>query len=382
MPLSLTVTPRRRTPPAPLVAAHDPVQVRGALDHVSDAVLTADAAGCLRSANAAARALLALPPDAPLEGRTLDDALAPEAHSVFLGAREHAREVGAWTGDLVLRRANGEDCPVALTLIAQRDATGLPAGWAVVARELASPVRLRAVDAQARRYEGVGRLASGVAHDFQNLLAATLASSEHLLARFPAGSAERGDLEAIRSATERSARLVTQLLGYARRALDAPRACDINQSVRHVEDLLARVLTPSIALELDLAPVLPLIPVERTALEQGLLTLAVVVRDALPTGGLMAIRTDEVVHAPADLSRLVAPPGRYVALSVSARRAGAAPPAPGRRRDDTGLALASVTALVVQAGGFLWGESLPGREVTYTLWIPRADDDPATPPPG
>jgi two-component system cell cycle sensor histidine kinase/response regulator CckA len=156
----------------------------------------------------------------------------------------------------------------------------------------------------------------------------------------------------------------------------------VNQAVRHVEDLVARVVTPAITLELDLAPVLPLIPVERAALEQALLTLAVVVREALPTGGVMAIRTDEIVHAPADKAYAVAPPGRYVALTVSARRAGSAPPPAARRRDDTGLALASVTALVVQAGGYLWGESLLGREATYTLWIPRADDDPVTPPPG
>jgi two-component system cell cycle sensor histidine kinase/response regulator CckA len=351
---------------------HPPL--RDALDHVTDAVLTADAKGRFVAGNAAARALLALPPDAPLDGRTLDDALAPEAHCVMAAAREHALELGRWTGDLVLRRATGDDVPVSLTLIAQRAAGGALEGWSVVARELASPVRERAGAQQARRFEGVGRLAAGVAHDFQNLLAATLATSEHLLARFPTGSAERADIEAIRGATERSARLVQQLLGYARRALDVPRAADLNQAVRQVDDLLVRVLGPAIALELDLAPVLPLVPVDRAALEQALLTLAVVVRDALPAGGLMAVRTDEVSHQPADPVRAVAPPGRYVSLTVSAQRLGPATPARARR-EDTGLALAAVTALAVNAGGFLWGESLPGREATYTLWIPRADDD-------
>ncbi len=358
------------------MAAH--AHLRNALDHVADAVITTDAHGRFLTGNAAARALLALAPDAVMDGRTVDDVLAPEGHAVLAAAREHATELGRWTGDVVVRRATGDDVPVTLTLIAQRAPDGALEGWSVVARELASPVRERAQAQQARRFEGVGRLAAGIAHDFQNLLAATLATSEHLLARFPAGSAERGDLEAIRGATERSSRLVQQLLGYARRALDVPRAADLNQAVRHVDDLLVRVLGPTIALELDLAPVLPLVPVDRGALEQALLTLAVVVRDALPTGGLMTVRTDEVAHQPADAVRAVAPPGRYVSLTISAQRLGPGAPAPGRRREDTGLALAAVTALAVQAGGFLWGESLPGREATYTLWIPRADDDVGT----
>ncbi len=374
--LSLSASPRRRTPPAPAtVARRDHAQMRGALDHVTEAILTADDSGALLTGNAAARALLALPPDTPLEGRTLDDALAQEAHAVFATAREHAAELGSWTGDVVMRRANGEDCAVSLTLLAQRSPGGALTGWTVVARELSSPVRLRAVDSQARRYEAVGRLASGVAHDFQNLLAATLATSEHLLERFAEGSAERSDVEAIRSASERSSGLVKQLLGYARRAFDAPRASDLNAAARGVHDLLARVLTPAITLEYDLAPVLPLVPIDRAPLEQALLTLAVVVRDVLPTGGVMTIRTDEIVHIPQGTVRSVAPPGRYVALTVSARRTAAQLAGSARRRDDTGLALASVSALAAQSGGYLWGESTLGREATYTLWIPRADDE-------
>jgi signal transduction histidine kinase len=353
----------------------DNAQVRGALDHVTEGILTMDADGALLTGNTAARALLALPPDAPLEGRTIDDALAIEAHAVFATAREHAAELGSWTGDVVMRRAGGEDCPVSLTLLAQRGNAGVLTGWTVIARELASPMRVRAAEAQARRYEAVGRLASGVAHDFQNLLAATLATSEHLLERFAEGSAERGDVEAIRSATERSSGLVKQLLGYARRAFDAPRAADLNAAARGVNDLLARVLTPAITLEYDLAPVLPLVPIDRAPLEQALLTLAIVVRDVLPMGGIMTIRTDEVVHTPRDPVRAVAPPGRYVALTISARRTSAPPAGASRRRDDTGLALASVSALAAQSGGYLWGESIEGREATYTLWIPRADDE-------
>ena len=379
VPLTVVARTRRRTPPAVVTfSARQQDRVRVALDHVTDAILTADARGCLLTGNAAARTLLALPPDAPLEGRTLDDALAVEAHAVFANAREHAAELGSWTGDLVFRRANGDDCPVSLTLLAQHTPDGALEGWSLVARELASPIRQRALESQARRYEGVGRLASGVAHDFQNLLAATLATSEHLLERFSVGSAERGDIEAIRSATERSSRLVKQLLGYARRAFDAPRAADMNQAVRQVEDLVARLVTQSVTVEFDLAPVLPLVPVDRAALEQLLLTLAVVARDALPTGGVITFRTDEVVHTPNDPARAVAAPGRYVALTVSARRAAEPQPRARRPREDVGLALASVTAIVALAGGYLWGDTLPGREATYTLWIPRADDEAST----
>ena len=349
--------------------------LRAALDHVTDAILTADADGHLLTGNAAARTLLALSLDSPLEGHALDDTIAPEAHAIFAAAREHARTLGAWTGDLVLRRANSEDCPVALTLLAQRATDGRLIGWSVVARELASPLRERAADSQARRYEAVGRLASGVAHDFQNLLAATLATAEHLLQRAAAGSAERADVDAIRTSTERSAALVKQLLGFARRAFDAERASDLNAAIRHVESLLARVVTPAITIEFDLAPRLPLILIERSALEQGLLTLAVVIRDALPVGGVMRIRTDEMVHTSADARRSVAPPGRYVTLTVSARGPGAAAPAGQRRRDDTGLSLASITALAMQAGGYVWADTLPGREATYSIWIPRADDE-------
>ena len=373
---------RHTTPPAARTAhAHDAAQLRGALDHVSDAIIATDASGRFLWGNAAARALLALPINQPLDDRTIDDALAAEAQPLYAHAREVALELGAWTGDLVLRRASGEDCAVVLTLLPQRASDGAVEGWAMVARELATPIRTRAADSQARRYEAMGRLSSGIAHDFQNLLASTLATSEHLLSRLSEGSAERADIEAIRTAAERSAGLVTQLLGYGRRAFEAPRASDLNAAVRHVEDLLPRLLAPAIALELDLAPSLPLVPMDRGPLEQALLTLAVVVRDALPSGGIMGIRTDEVVHAPAEATRSVAPPGRYVALTVSARRSGDGEHPTQRRRDDVGLALASITTLVVRAGGFVWAETVHARAAVYTIWIPRADDElPATLP--
>ncbi len=237
---------------------------------------------------------------------------------------------------------------------------------------------------QAQKMEAVGRLAGGVAHDFNNMLTAIRGNAELLLMDTPPDDPRRLDLEEIQHAANRSADLTRQLLAFSRQQVLQPRVLELNQSVAATERMLRRLIGEDIDLATMLDPALGRVTADPGQVEQVLLNLAVNARDAMPQGGKLWIKTANV-YLPAGDRRLgpEAAPGPYVAVTVVDTGCGMDDATLARiwepffttkeQGKGTGLGLSTVYGIVRQSGGTVWAESEPDRGTAITTYFPRTD---------
>jgi signal transduction histidine kinase len=256
----------------------------------------------------------------------------------------------------------------------------------------ASQARSRTLETQlavSQRMEAVGRLAGGVAHDFNNILTAISGYADLLLADLPPSDDRRKDVEEIHQAAQRAASLTQQLLAFSRRQVLQPKVVDLNGLVRDIEKMLRRLIGEDILFATVLHPRLGNVRADPGQLEQVLVNLAVNSRDAMPDGGRLTIETRNV-----ELDESYAAdhpgvkPGRYVLLAVSDTGMGMDEETKARifepffttkvRGKGTGLGLATVYGIVQQTGGHIWPYSEPGKGTTMRVYLPRVDE-PADP---
>ena len=240
---------------------------------------------------------------------------------------------------------------------------------------------------QAQKMEAVGRLARGVAHDFNNVLAAILGCAELLAMRFKAGDPSRLDAEEIQKAAERGANLTRQLLAFSRRQPLEPQRLDLHAIVRGVDSMLER-LTDNIELRIHTPGPPPDVRVEPGQIEQVLMNLVVNARDAMPDGGTIDITVEAVdLDERAALAYPGMPAGRYGLITVRDTGAGIAPelqrhvfepffstkdPSKG-----SGLGLSIVYGIAKEAGGtvvFSTEAGGPNRGTTFAVLLPLADE--------
>jgi signal transduction histidine kinase/CheY-like chemotaxis protein len=237
---------------------------------------------------------------------------------------------------------------------------------------------------EARRMESLGLLAGGVAHDFNNLLTVILGNAAVILAKNDLPEGARAGLDEVRTAAERAAALVSQLLAFSRRQARRPRVLDLNTVVSDTQRLLARLIGDNIELVVSAhGGPLP-VDADPGQLEQVIINLATNARDAMPAGGRLSIETEATDVAAAD-STLVPPlrSGPYVVLSV--RDTGVGMDAETRRMafdpffttkdvgHGIGLGLATVHGVVEQSGGHIFIDSAPGQGSTFRVYLPRAE---------
>ncbi|XVU22382.1 hybrid sensor histidine kinase/response regulator [Actinoplanes sp. CA-054009] len=254
----------------------------------------------------------------------------------------------------------------------------------------ADRARMEAQLQRAQRLEGLGQLAGGVAHDFNNLIA-VIANYATFIAEAAADSGLTeiaGDAEQISKAAQRGADLTHQLLAFARREVVRPRPLDINDVVTDIEQMLRRSIGEHIALSVRLSPGLPSVTADPGQLDQVLVNLAVNARDAMPRGGELTLET-EVLDVDDDYAsgRPHLRTGRYVRLRVSDTGTGMPPEVIERAFEPfyttkpagkgTGLGLATVYGIVTAAGGDLNVYSEPGMGTTFTILLPTTDAAPA-----
>ena len=252
-----------------------------------------------------------------------------------------------------------------------------------VARDITERRRLEEELRQAQKMEAVGRLAGGVAHDFNNMLTAIAGYAELSLAGLTKDSPLRRNLEEIARAAERAASLTRQLLAFSRRQLLQPRVVDLNAAVAAAESMLRRLVGEDVEFTTRLEPALWPVKIDPGQIDQVLMNLAANARAAMPRGGTLTIETHDVEVGPGE-ARLYPEltPGPYVLLSVSdtgvgmdeETRAHVFEPFFTTRVEGTGLGLATVYGIVQQSGGQIWVESEPGRGTIFRLAFPRSEE--------
>jgi len=238
---------------------------------------------------------------------------------------------------------------------------------------------------QAQKMESVGRLAGGVAHDFNNMLSVILGHGELLLEQLSPNSPFYNPLQAILKAAQHSADLTRQLLAFARKQAIAPMVLDLNEVVESMLKILRRLIGENIQLIWSPCQNLGKIKIDPSQIDQILANLSVNARDAISDTGTLTIETGSVVI---DASRSASPPfvalGRYAVLSVSDTGCGMdeetmahifepffTTKEPGK---GTGLGLATVYGIVQQNQGGIDVVSDPGRGTTFNIYLPIVAD--------
>ena len=245
--------------------------------------------------------------------------------------------------------------------------------------------RSEAAFRQAQRLEAVGRLASGVAHDFNNMLTAITGYGEMLRASFKQDDPLREDVDEILNAAQRAAQLTKQLLAFSRQSVLQPRLVVMNDVVRGIQNMLKRIIGTKVDLRTTLDPELGLVKADPSQMEQVVLNLCVNAKDAMPNGGTLEIETCNLdVDAESARDIGIEKPGKYVVLAVT--DSGVGMDAETRVRifepffttksaeKGTGLGLATVYGIVKQSGGDIWVYSEVGRGSTFKVLLPRVDE--------
>ncbi len=232
----------------------------------------------------------------------------------------------------------------------------------------------RALEARLRhsqRLESIGRLAGGVAHDFNNILTAILGFAEMVGNGVPAKSRARDDLTQVTRAAERASVLTRQLLAFSRQQVVNPAVLDASEVVRAIEPMLRRLIGSHIKVHVESDQPLWSIRADRGQLEQIVVNLALNARDAMMNGGDLVITTHNVQRDDGH---------RYVALTV--RDSGEGIPEANRARifepyfttkgpgQGTGLGLATVQSIAHQSGATIAVESADGRGTRFTVVFP------------
>ena len=257
-------------------------------------------------------------------------------------------------------------------------------GVGIVATETTDRKRLEEQLLQSQKMEAVGRLAGGVAHDFNNMLTAIKSYSELLLEEIDPQSTQHGDVIEISKAADRATALTRQLLAFSRQQVMRPQVIDLNASVLDTIGLLRRLVGASVEIRPRLDEKLGSVFADRAEIERVIVNLAINARDAMPAGGKLTIETsnvtlDELCVAGDQL--LIS--GPYVMLAVSDTGHGMTADVRDRLFEPffttkgagkgTGLGLSSAYGIVSQSEGHIVVDTEPGRGTRFSIYLPRVE---------
>jgi len=236
--------------------------------------------------------------------------------------------------------------------------------------------------AQSQKMQAVGKLAGGVAHDFNNILTVIIGNSEFLLMRHTAGDPSFNEINLIHQDALRAANLVKQLLAFSREQTMQPKVLALNGAIAEMHQLLSRLVGEGIEIKLENAPDLWPINADESQLTNAIMNLVVNARDAMPKGGTITIRTaNQTVSQAMALGAAIMPADDYVRIDVADQGTGIAKEHIGKIFDPffttkpvgsgTGLGLATVYGIVKQTGGYITVDSELNKGTTFSIFLPR-----------
>jgi PAS domain S-box-containing protein len=354
------------------------------LEAAHDAIISMDQALSVREFNPAAEQMFGYGRMDVL-GRSVELLLADDERARLVVALQKysADGNGPLAGrqmELRGRRADGTEFPIELAVARVRgDIRGSITGFI---RDTTERRLLEEQLRQSQKLEAIGRLASGVAHDFNNILMSIMGSADLLLMDSKPDDPAHGEANEIKQSVQRGAGLTRQLLAFSRRQATSPRLFALGDVISGMDTLLRRLIGPEIEFDI-VRQGAPMVVADPAQIEQVVLNLVINARDAMPDGGRLTVALDEVrLDEAAAVPHVEGRAGRYARLSVADTGTGIDEATRARlfepffttkeQGKGTGLGLSIVYGIVKQSGGYIVVQSEPGRGATFVIYLPLA----------
>ena len=290
-----------------------------------------------------------------------------------------------WTGHFTSKKKDGSIYEADVAISPVRNELGRVVNYVVASRDITSEVALEAQLRQSQKMEAAGRLAGGVAHDFNNQLTVILANAELIRTQLDESSPIQEMTESIIEVAEKAAWLTRQLLAFSRAQRQTLSNQNLNDIILNMNRMLPLLVSEDIELVMRLADGLGQVRVDPRQIEQVIMNLVVNAMDAMPNGGRIIIDTANITFD-VDLkkSEVGLSPGLYILLRVKDTGCGIPPDVqerifepffttkePGR---GTGLGLSTVFGIVHQSEGIIMVDSEREAGTTFNIYLPRAND--------
>ncbi|MEI2723403.1 MAG: PAS domain S-box protein [Verrucomicrobiota bacterium] len=307
------------------------------------------------------------------------DAARPSAALMFVPIHSRGHVVGVLSVQSYTPQAYQEPDVKILQALADQSGGTFDRIWADAALRQ-SEARLF----QSQKLETVGKLAGGIAHEFNSILTTIIGQCEFLLGDLPAGTPLARHASEISSAAAQAATLTRQLLAYGRKQLLQPETLDLNQILAGLAGMFRSLLDDTVETRILPGAALHTVKADASQLEQVIMNLVVNAREAMPHGGRLTLATANVALDRAGGESIPElPPGDYVMLAITDTGTGMSPEVRGRVFEPffttkgvgqgSGLGLSTSYGIIQQSGGHITVESTPGRGSTFKIYLPRVD---------
>lgn len=316
-------------------------------------------------------------------GRSVRDLILKPPAEQFEIAQKTVLESGEWKGEMHQRRRDGTTIVVESRWTLVRDEKGAPRSILVINTDVTENKRMEAQFLRAQRMESIGTLAGGIAHDLNNVLSPIVMAIDMLQLKATDESSKKW-LDVLRANAERGGNMVRQVLSFARGVEGERVALQPKHLIKEIIKILQETLPKSIEITFNIPNDLWIISADATQMHQVLMNLCVNARDAMPEGGSLAIKAENVfVDENYARMHIEAQPGRFVMVSVSDTGPGMSPEVQSRifepffttkeMTKGTGLGLSTALTIVKSHGGFINVYSELHKGSQFTIYLPALD---------
>jgi PAS domain S-box-containing protein len=352
------------------------------LDNAQDAILVRDLEDRFLFWNKSAERIYGWSAEEAI-GSNVKDTIYKNSLAQYEEAKRAVLTKGKWEGELRQLTRDGKEIVVESRWTLVRDDRGRPKSILVINTDVTDKRKVEAQFLRAQRMESIGTLASGIAHDFNNLLAPILLSIQLLQARVHDEDGKRL-LAMLQMSAERGASLVKQVLSFAKGVEGERISLQPRQLVKEIVKILNDTLPKSIEVGFESSEDLSLVAGDATQLHQVLMNFCVNARDAMPDGGKLAIKVENIqIDESYARMNLEAKPGRFVVITISDSGMGIPPNVINRifepffttkeHGKGTGLGLSTALGIVKGHGGFINVYSEAGRGTQFKIYLPAAE---------
>ncbi len=310
--------------------------------------------------------------------------------AVLSRLRQNLQRGEPFEGEALNYRKDGKEFTLEWQIAPIRDASGTLTHFVAIQRDITARKQFEAQLFQSQRMETVGKLAGGVAHEFNSILTAITGQGELVLCDLPPRSPLSKNVTEIIRASSRAAALTRQLLAYGRKQFLQPETLDLNRVLTGMEGMFRHIMGGDVNTQIVPGLGLRMVHADAGQIEQVIMNMAMNARDAMPNGGKLTLETANVSFDQDSMGRYPElRAGDYVMLAVTDTGAGMSEAVKARAfepffstkevGEGTGLGLSTCYGIVKQSGGHISLYSEPGRGATFKIYLPQVTPPAGTP---